>query len=94
MGPVPDTNIDRKMNGPTTSVKCTSLKERSTHRVKNAEENLRIGGGARRRVPKNLAFVTGTIWLVAAAQTLPGCLEKLLSSLTPFKKQEENISSV
>lgn len=45
-------------------------------------------------MPKNLAFVTGTIWLVVAAQTLPGCLEKLLSSLTPFKEQEENISSV
>lgn len=45
-------------------------------------------------MPQNLAFVTGTIWLVAAAQTLPGCREKLLSSLTPFMKQEENISSV
>lgn len=30
----------------------------------------------------------------AEAQARPGCMEKLLSCLTPFVKQEENISSV
>lgn len=30
----------------------------------------------------------------AEAQARPGCMEELLSSLTPFEKQEENISSI
>jgi hypothetical protein len=85
------------MNEPTRSVNPSLWKgeERSIRSVKKMQQkNQRIGGGVRRREPQNLAFVMGTRWLVAAAQTLPGCLEKLLSSLTPFKKQEENISSV
>lgn len=75
------------------NVRLWKEEERSTQTVKAAQENLRIGAGTGRQ-PKNPAFVTETIWLVAAAQTLPGCLEELRSSLTPFKKQEENISSV
>lgn len=44
VGLVPDTNTDREMNGQTTFVKSTPLEERSIHSVKNAKENLKIGG--------------------------------------------------
>lgn len=48
------------------------------------------GGGA----PWKPGLCKGNHLVAAEAQARPGCLEKLLSSLTPFMKQEENISSV
>lgn len=54
MGPVPDTNTDREMNESTTSVKVGTPLERGREKCrycKTAKENLRIGGGAGRRVP-------------------------------------------
>lgn len=95
MGPVPDTNTDKEMNEPTASVKATPLEGREARAGLGLQKRIyEFGAGAGRRASQNLAFVTGNIWLVAAAPTLAGCSEKLLSSLTPFKKQEENISSV
>lgn len=67
--------------------------DRSARTVKTPKENLRIGGGGGEESASEPGLCNGN-HMVAAAQTLPGCLEKLLSSLTPFKKQEENISSV
>lgn len=84
MGPVPDTNTDKEMNERATSVKATPRegKKREVHAVSRLQRKSDgFGVGAGRRAPSNLAFVTGTIWLVTAAQTLPGCSEKLLSSL-------------
>lgn len=48
------------------------------------------GGGA----PQKPGLCKGNHLVAAEAQARPGCLEKLLSSLTPFMKQEGNISSV
>lgn len=47
VGPIPDTNTDGEMNGPTTSVKSTPL-ERGRAKYTHGKDwggNLRIGGG-------------------------------------------------
>lgn len=57
----------------------------------NVEEKAAAGGGDASQKP---GLCKGNHLVAAEAQARPGCLEKLLSSLTPFMKQEGNISSV
>lgn len=50
-----------------------------------------VGGGG---APWKPGLCNSNHLVGAKAQARPGCMEKLLSSLTPLVKQEENISSI
>lgn len=63
---------------------------RGTQARENVEEKAAAGGGGAQKP----GLCKGNHLVAAEAQARPGCLEKLLSSLTPFMKQEGNISSV
>lgn len=86
-GPFRTQTSDKEMNE-TSHVRSSYASGRREERSALSEERLQkkigdeFGVGAGRRAPSNLAFVTGTIWLVTAAPALlPGCSEELLSSL-------------
>lgn len=84
------------MNEPTTGERRLWKEgaSRGAQNRENAEEKAARGGGARGGAPWKPGLCKGNHLVAAEAQARPGCLEKLLSSLTPFMKQEENISSV
>lgn len=65
--------------------------QRGTQARENVEEKAAAGGGG---APQKPGLCKGNHLVAAEAQARPSCLEKLLSSLTPFMKQEGNISSV
>lgn len=68
--------------------------ERSAHRVKAAEENLRIWGGGGEKSAFEPGLCNGNHMVGDCGSDAPRLLGEAARQPTPFRKQEENISSV